>query len=231
MYKIYSLGERCLGVYFAKEISREVNQKVIALDRKLQGIPGILETVPTYRALAVYFEPAVISFWELEKLVKRLAENLRDGVGQEETPRLYRIPVVYGGEFGPDLEEVAKVNNLTPEEVIAIHTKNRYYIYMLGFTPGFPYLGGLDPRIATPRKSSPRPRVEAGSVGIAGMQTGIYPVASPGGWQIIGRTPLRLFNPENPEAPFLLEPGGYIEFYPISVEEYFRLGGEEVEVY
>ncbi|GAV22772.1 5-oxoprolinase subunit PxpB [Carboxydothermus pertinax] len=225
MLKIYSLGEGCLGVYFEKEINLEVNQKVMTLDQRLKGIPGIIETVPTYRALAVYFEPLSLSFGELKNLVESLTQDLKEDLSIA-TTRVYRIPVVYGGEFGPDLLEVARINNLTPEEVVAIHTKKRYYIYMLGFTPGFPYLGGLDPRIAAPRKVSPRPRVEAGSVGIAGMQTGIYPLSSPGGWQIIGRTPLRLFNPENPQAPFLLEPGGYIEFYPISVEEYFRLGGE-----
>jgi len=224
MFKIYSLGEGCLGVYFEPKISREVNRKVMVLDQKLKELPGILETVPTYSALAVYFDPGEISFRDLKNLVERLVYNIKEDVGTA-TTRLYRIPVAYGGEFGPDLEEVAKVNNLTPAEVVAIHTQNRYYIYMLGFTPGFPYLGGLDPRIAAPRKTSPRPRVEAGSVGIAGMQTGIYPVASPGGWQIIGRTPIRLFDPENLDAPFFLEPGGEIEFYAISAEQYYRIKG------
>lgn len=129
------------------------------------------------------------------------------------------IPVCYGGEFGPDLEEVARFHGMTEDEVIAIHAQGRYRVYMIGFAPGFAYLGGLSPEIATPRRATPRTHVPAGSVGIAGNQTGVYPLATPGGWQIIGRTPLALFRPHH-EEPSLLRAGDIVQFCPITEEQY-----------
>ena len=141
-------------------------------------------------------------------------------------PRIVEIPVLYGGEFGPDIEVVAQHNGLTVEEVIAIHAATDYPIYMIGFTPGFCYLGGLDRRIHAPRRKTPRTLLPGGSVGIAEAQTGMYPVDSPGGWQIIGRTPLRLFAPER-ENPFLYEAGDRIRFMPVTGEEYERIRAKE----
>jgi KipI family sensor histidine kinase inhibitor len=138
------------------------------------------------------------------------------------------IPTLYGGDSGPDLDYVASHNGLTPEEVVQIHASGTYRIYMLGFTPGFPYLGGMDERIATPRLETPRTKISGGSVGIAGAQTGIYPIDSPGGWQIIGRTPLALYDPQR-EEPILLQAGESIRFVPIDQETYDRLWQETRE--
>jgi inhibitor of KinA len=147
-----------------------------------------------------------------------------DSSGSVQPP--VEIPVCYGGAFGPDLEDVARHNGLTPEEVVRIHSGTEYFTYMLGFLPGFPYLGGMSERIATPRKQTPRLRVPAGSVGIAGSQTGIYPLESPGGWQLIGRTPLALFRPED-DPPVLVKPGDRVRFHPISEREFRRLEAEQ----
>lgn len=135
---------------------------------------------------------------------------------------IVEIPVLYGGEYGPDIENIATHNNLSIEEVIKIHTSGEYLVYMLGFTPGFPYLGGMDKRIATPRLKTPRTKIPGGSVGIAGEQTGVYPIESPGGWQLLGRTPLNFFDPNN-EKPFLINAGEYIKFVQISEEEYHKI--------
>lgn len=135
------------------------------------------------------------------------------------TPRLVEIPVCYGGEFGPDLEYVAAFNGLTTEEVIHIHSSGDYLVYMIGFAPGFPYIGGMSEKIATPRRETPRLKIPSGSVGIAGKQTGVYPIETPGGWQLIGRTPLKLFRPDE-EPPSLLMAGDKIKFVPISYNDY-----------
>lgn len=142
--------------------------------------------------------------------------------------RTVSIPVCYGGEYGPDLEYVARHHNLTPEEVISIHSEGEYLAYMIGFAPGFPFLGGLSEKIATPRRSSPRTSIPAGSVGIAGMQTGVYPISTPGGWQLIGQTPIKLFLPEQ-NPPSLLQAGDIVKFEPISKEEYQELQAKEGE--
>jgi inhibitor of KinA len=138
---------------------------------------------------------------------------------KESKQRFVEIPVCYGGEYGPDLEAVAEYHHLSTSEVVEIHSKEEYLVYMIGFAPGFPYLGGMSEEIATPRRHSPRLSIPEGSVGIAGMQTGVYPISTPGGWQLIGRTPLELFCPnENP--PTLLQSGDIVKFVPISLEEY-----------
>jgi len=146
-------------------------------------------------------------------------------VSQEQKQEIVEIPVCYGGKFGPDLEIVAKHNQLTPDEVITIHSEGLYLIYMIGFAPGFPYLGGLSDKIATPRRESPRFKIPAGTVGIAGDQTGVYPIETPGGWQLIGRTPVKLFNPKH-SSPTLLKTGSYIRFIPIPPKEYEQLSME-----
>ncbi len=217
--RFLSGGDRAVFIEFGDVIDPEANQRVIALKLAVETarIRGVVELVPTYRSLLVYFEPLQISASELRETICRLHHSA--AVHEPPRRKLVKIPVAYGGEFGPDLKVVAKHNNLRAEEVIQIHCRARYLIYMLGFMPGFPYLGGLSPEIATPRKTTPRLKTPAGSVGIAGNQTGIYPIESPGGWQIIGRTPLKLFEPSR-EPPALLQAGDYLTFVRITPQEF-----------
>lgn len=215
-------GDCAICVEFGNEISPEINAKIrafkIALEK--ENIDGIVETVPTYRSLLVVYRPEVILFKELTEKFDGIMGAM--GNIQIPPPTVIEIPVLYGGEMGPDLENVAAHNHKTIDEVIEIHTSEEYLIYMLGFIAGFPYLGGMSKEIATPRLKSPRVKIEGGSVGIAGEQTGIYPVASPGGWQLIGRTPLKLYDAER-EKPVLLEAGQYIKFRSVTQEEYEKI--------
>lgn len=215
-------GEQGLIVEFGNAIDPAVNARVHRLARALaaRGLEGVIETVPTYRSLLVLFDPLILPRERLDSEVEALladpAVEEAPGVGGNTV----ELPVLYGGEFGPDLTFIARHTGLSTEEVIAIHSSSSYLVYMLGFTPGFPYLGGMSSRLATPRLSSPRGKVPTGSVGIAGSQTGVYPVESPGGWRLIGRTPLRLFDLEA-EQPFLLAPGDVVRFRPVDEEEYW----------
>lgn len=215
-------GETALSVELGRGIDAQVNRRVHALHRALKQRPlgGIVSIIPTYRSLFVHYNPALCSFERLMLTVQELLEQLQDT--SEDDASCVEIPVCYGGEFGPDLANVAALHGLAEEEVVRRHTAPTYHVYMIGFTPGFPYLGGLDARLATPRKKTPRPKVPAGSVGIAEQQTGIYPIESPGGWQIIGRTPLKLFDVRR-EPPFLVEPGMKVRFRAISREHYENL--------
>ena len=219
-------GDTSLCVEFGNEISTDINKQIRAFNIALANskIPGIVETVPTYRSLMIHYAPGVILYAPLVKKLKGLLGQL-DSIEIPPSPVL-EIPVLYGGEEGPDLEFVAKHNGKTPEEVIKIHTSTEYLIYMLGFTPGFTYLGGMSDEIATPRLTTPRVKIPAGSVGIAGTQTGVYPIDSPGGWQLIGRTPVRMYDPDR-ETPILPEAGQYIKFYAIDKAEYDRIAAEE----
>jgi len=191
----------------------------------------MIEYVPAFTNVTIYydcFQAAkltqdynVLSPYEvLKSMVEKIL--LQINVKEDQVQEIVEIPVCYGGEYGPDLEIVAKHNQLTADEVIKIHSDELYLIYMIGFAPGFPYLGGLSDKIATPRRQSPRLKIPAGTVGIAGNQTGVYPIETPGGWQLIGRTPLKLFNPES-STPTLLKAGNYIRFIPISPNEYEQL--------
>lgn len=211
-------GDSALLVVFGEEIDLQINRKVHALDRLIARDPfaGLVETVPTYSSLLVYYDLLEQDYAAVLAAVRQRMERLQDAPDQA----FHRvdIPTHYGGEFGPDLDFVAEHNHLTPQEVIQIHSAGEYPVYMMGFTPGFPYLGGMDERIAAPRLESPRTHVPAGSVGIAGKQTGVYPIESPGGWRIIGRTDLKLFDPAV-EMPFLLAPGDLVRFVPVSGEE------------
>ncbi len=217
--RFLSGGDRAVFIEFGDGIDPEANQRVIALKLAIEAadIPGITESVPTYRSLLVYFEPLRISASELQETICRLHHSTT--VHELPKHKLVEIPMTYGGESGPDLELVANHNNLSTKEVVQIHSRARYLIYMIGFMPGFPYLGGLSPKIAAPRKTTPRLKIPAGSVGIAGNQTGIYPTESPGGWQIIGRTPLKLFEPSR-EPPALLRAGDFLTFVRITPEEF-----------
>jgi len=224
-YKI--AGDRGIVVEFENEISEKVNSKVrnmfLAIEKS--NFKEIEEIIPTYRSLLVLYDPLEIDGMNLIKKLKTVEKNIKEI--QIEKPKTIEIPVVYGGKFGPDLEFVAQHNNLTVEEVIKIHTERKYLIYMLGFTPGFPYLGGMSEKIATPRLENPRTKIPEGSVGIAGNQTGIYPIESPGGWRLIGRTPLKLFDPYG-KHPFLLQAGDYLKFVSINEQLYHSIK-EQVE--
>jgi len=212
-------GDRAIFVEFGDAIAPEVNQCVSHLTHEIvkKKIIGITEVVPTYRSLLVYYEPRQISSQKLRKTLYALAKTPKET--EVSGSRLIEIPTLYGGEFGPDIEFVAAHNSLSITDVIQIHSSNKYIVYMLGFIPGFPYLGGLSSRIRTPRLGAPRIKIPAGSVGVAGNQTGIYPMESPSGWQIIGRTPLKLFDP-NQNPPTLLKAGDYLTFINISLDEF-----------
>lgn len=220
-------GDKTIFVEFGNAIDPELNRRVRDLMLAIQQarVPGVIETVPTYRSLLVYYEPLQISPTKLKRTLYELAQQ--SGKSEFSKPKVIEIPAVYGGEYGPDLEFVATHNNLSMRQVVEIHTGTPYPIYMLGFIPGFPYLGGMSPRIVAPRLESPRSKIPAGSVGIAGSQTGICPAESPGGWRLIGRTPLKLFDP-NREPPALLQAGNYLTFISITSEEFTRIK-EEVE--
>ena len=219
-------GDTSLTVEFGNEISEEINAKIRAFNIALgqSGIKGIVETVPTYRSLMVHYDPGVIGYNALVKKMQGLLSQL-DSI-QIPPSEVLEIPVLYGGEEGPDLAFVAEHNGKTQEEVIKIHTSTEYLIYMLGFTPGFTYLGGMSDEIATPRLKTPRVKIPGGSVGIAGSQTGVYPIDSPGGWQLIGRTPVRMYDPDRAE-PILPQAGQYIKFYAIDKAEYDKIAAEE----
>lgn len=217
--KIYTAGDSSILVEFGKEISPEINSRITALVHvmKAQQIEGVVDLIPAFCSLLINYDPRVISCGKLKRRMEKLLKL--DMHEKEESSRIFEIPVCYGGEFGPDLEYIAGHAGLTPQEVIDIHSSRDYRIYMLGFLPGFSYLGGLDERIHTPRLANPRIRIPAGSVGIGGSQTGIYPLDSPGGWQLLGMTPVKTYDPER-SVPILFEAGDYIRFLPVTEEEY-----------
>lgn len=219
-------GESCLVVELGDAIDVALNRQVRALDLALEQarVKGVLEAVPTYRSLAIYYDPLTIQRDTLRQQVASLYDSL--GHQDDQMPRVVEVPTVYGGAYGPDLEFVARHSGLSPDEVVRLHSEPLYHVYMLGFLAGFPYLGDLAERLTVPRLSTPRLKVPAGSVGIGGRQTGIYPVESPGGWRIIGRTSLRLFDPSvEPPTPIL--PGDKVRFVRIDPHEYEseRCGG------
>ena len=219
-------GDTSVCVEFGNEISEPINAQIRAFNIALSNsdIPGIVETVPTYRSLMVHYDPEVIRCAPLMDELKGLLSQLDKIVIPPS--EVLEIPVLYGGEMGPDLPFVAEHAGKTEEEVIKIHTSTEYLIYMLGFTPGFTYLGGMSDEIATPRLKTPRVKIPAGAVGIAGSQTGVYPIESPGGWQLIGRTPVRMYD-SGRETPILPQAGQYIKFYAIDQAEYDKIAAQE----
>jgi TIGR00370 family protein len=213
-------GDSALVIEFGNEISVDINKKIRKMmdDIKKENIDGIVELVPTYCSLLINYDVLKIDYNTLvEKLKTFLNNDLETAEGEEVT--LIEIPTLYNDEVGPDLSYVAEHNKLSKEEVIKIHTGTDYLVYMLGFMPGFTYLGGMSEKIATPRLESPRLQIYPGSVGIAGKQTGMYPSMSPGGWRIIGRTPLKLYNPDS-DTPVYISSGDYVRYVSISEEEY-----------
>ncbi len=219
-------GDRGLLIEFGDAIDPEINDRVRALARLLEKETpeGVAEWIATYRSLIVVYDPLQTGADRVKEAVLRLLLKMPDLVLP--APETVMIPVCYGGELGPDLKFVAEHNGLDPAEVMKLHCEPVYRIYMLGFTPGFPFLGGLSERLVTPRLTSPRLSVPAGSVGIANDQTGIYPIASPGGWRLIGRTPLRLFDPGRAN-PVLFKAGDLLKFVPIPRDEFDRLAVRE----
>jgi inhibitor of KinA len=231
--RIVPLGDRCLVLEAQAVVSREVTLRMRALADVLlhAGLPAVLDLVPAFCSLTIHYDPVRARDPE-----GRLApwEYLRDQVERalalapptvQDSQRVCEIPVRYGGAYGEDLEALAKAHALAPDEVIELHAGAQYFVGMLGFAPGFPYLAGLDARLVTPRRATPRARVPAGSVAIGGEYTGIYPFESPGGWHVIGRTPLHLFS-VSAQPPCRLEPGDIVRFVAVGEEEYKALARE-----
>ncbi|BCJ86235.1 5-oxoprolinase subunit PxpB [Effusibacillus dendaii] len=220
-FRLTALGDSAVIVSFGNVIDLTTQRKVRSLAEwlDLRPLPGMVEYIPAFTTLTVFYDPLAIDFSSVCEELEQMMEELPNAT--KESPRIVEIPVCYGGEFGPDLDFVAEHNGLTTEDVIEIHTNGEYLVYMIGFAPGFPYLGGMSQKIAAPRRSAPRLSIPAGSVGIAGSQTGVYPIGTPGGWQLIGRTPLALFRPAD-DSPSLLQAGDVVHFRAITPEEYER---------
>ena len=223
--KFLTAGDSAIVMEFGDTIEKEINARIAAVVENLKNkkIDGILDILPTYRSILINYDPVKISYGEMMDILKGLSKT--DSNKQSDEVRLIEIPTLYGGEYGPDIDFVAENAKMSKEEVIKIHSGTDYLVYMMGFIPGFTYLGGLDERIATPRLKSPRLKIDPGSVGIAGSQTGMYPLESPGGWQLIGRTPLKLFD-DTKEPPVFIQAGDYIRYVPIDQKEYDRIKNE-----
>jgi len=215
--RIALAGDSAIVIELGSEIDPGVNDQVYSLLKTVdtEDLEAVRELVPTYRSLLVNYDPLVSRFLEMNERLSELVDlSLCQANHEPEQHCIVELPVVYGGDDGPDLESLAEHVNLSVKDVIEIHSSIDYRVYMIGFAPGFPYLGGLDQRIAMPRLKTPRVSVPAGSVGIAESQTGVYPNASPGGWQLIGRTLAQLFDVSNP-SPSLITPGSKVRFVPV----------------
>ncbi len=225
-YTIFPLGDAALTIDFGNQLDEKINEQVLCLFHWLKAHPpgGVTDLVPAYSTLTVHYDvPAVVHNHSYATAYETMAFYISKAIAgmtfTAATSKTVRVPVCYTGDFAPDLQAVAAQTNLTVEEVVRLHTARSYKVYMIGFLPGFSYMGTVDQRIAVPRRPQPRFKVEGGSVGIAGLQTGIYPFASPGGWQIIGRTPLRMFYKDK-ARPVLLAPGDEVLFFSIDEDEF-----------
>ena len=220
-YPVYPCGDCAVTLQIGDEISETINREVVGALESLRSaaIPGVRELVPTYTSVCIHYDPLVLSYDDLLQVIGRLENGAAEDL-ENTSERIVEIPVCYGGEYGPDLAFVAEYNGLTVDEVIKRHSEGVYLVYMLGFLPGFAYMGGMDETIACPRLTSPRTKIPSGSVGIAGAQTGIYPLSSPGGWQLIGRTPLKMFAIDGEKTTFALSAGDRVRFVPITEEVY-----------
>ncbi|NIX76045.1 5-oxoprolinase subunit PxpB [Microvirga terricola] len=219
--RILPCGDSALSVEFGDAIDPDLNGKVLALEDLLLASPpaGLIETVPTYRSLTIQFDPTLTDYDALAAFLTEKAATIapRNAIG-----RRWRVPVVYGGAFGEDLDEVAGQHGLSPQQLIEIHSAAIYRVYMIGFMPGFAYLGGLDPRIATPRRTQPRAKIPAGSIIIGGAQAAVMSIEGPSGWHLLGRTPVRSYAPERDPA-FLLAAGDEVVFQPIDAFQWASL--------
>lgn len=225
-FNILQASETSALIEFGNKIDKDINKKIRLFCTYLDENPfsGFIEYVPYYASVSVIYNPLMIKNDEPFKIVKLKLEEilLKLDFSYDYEEHIVEIPVCYCGELAPDIEYVAKVNHLSVDEVIDIHSNGKYLVYMIGFAPGFPYLGGLSEKIHTPRRETPRIAIPEGSVGIAGTQTGVYTIETPGGWQIIGRTPLKMFD-LNSDYQTLLKCGDIVKFYPISYDEYINL--------
>lgn len=231
-FRIEPLGDRAIVVHLGETIDDETFGRVRAAADRLALAPpgGVTDVVPGFATVTVHYEPRLVAvrpgglpYAAMAAELETLFESL--GAASTTESRNVEIPVRYGGEHGPDLDELARRHGLAPDEVVAIHCAAEYVVHLIGFVPGFPYLAGLDERLATPRRDSPRVAVPAGSVGIGGRQTGVYPIESPGGWHLIGRTPRRLFDAGR-EPPALLRVGDRVRFRAVSDAEYATYAAE-----
>jgi inhibitor of KinA len=216
--QVVPLGDRALLIQLGSTIDDETHRRVRAISARLKSskVPGLIEIVPAFASVAVHYDPARAPYVRFAEAVQAALANLGDE--SLPAPRTVEIPVRYGGEDGPDLAVVADAHGLSADDVVRLHSAATYRVYMLGFAPGFAYLGGLPESLATPRRAEPRTAVPAGSVGIGGSQTGIYPLTTPGGWQIVGRTSLTLFDPRR-TPPTLLAIGDIVRFRVVAPDE------------
>jgi KipI family sensor histidine kinase inhibitor len=219
--RILPSGDTALTVEFGRSIDPAINRQVLNLDRNVAGeaIAGVLETVPTYRSLLVHYDPVQVGYTALSEKLLALAQL---PVPAETAIRRWRVPVVYGGDYGADLDDVARAHSISTSDVIAKHTGGDYRVAMIGFTPGFAYLSGLDPAIATPRRESPRTETPPGTISIGGVQACVQCLAAPSGWHLLGRTPVRTFHPHR-DPVFLMEPGDAVNFHAIDAGEFAAL--------
>ena len=234
-WNIFPMGESAILIEFGKEINKDIHKTVRMFGKYLDKHPfkGMIEYVPAFSTVTIFYDIMKVRVREVNKggrkssyeivslLINDMLANFNVCINEniDEKVRIVKIPVCYGGKFGPDLHYVAEYNKISVDRVIELHSNNDYIVYMIGFAPGFPYLGGMSKEIAAPRCKSPRKSVSKGSVGIAGMQTGVYPISTPGGWRIIGNTPKVLFSPSKC-PPSILRSGDVVRFYPISPDEY-----------
>jgi len=224
--RFLNLGDTALTIEFGNKIDKELVSMVAAMDVCLKEavangrLNGVVETMPTYRSLTVIFDPQIIRKAVLQKEISELLNSFDMTISND--PRRWSLPVLYGGDYGPDVEVVAEAKGITPDQVIDFHSSQTYIVYMVGFLPGFPFMGDVLPEIHMPRRREPRVIVPAGSVAITGQQTAVYPWESPGGWQLIGRCPLDLFNSKS-SSPTLLSAGDEVVFEKVSQAEYENL--------
>ena len=225
-FKIVQVSETCALIEFGNKISEDISKKIRIfceyLDHK--SFYGLVEYIPYFSSVSVLYDPIKVRGKESFKFIKDKLENIlwELDFSYDYPEHIVEIPVCYGSKYGPDIEHVAEINNISVDDVINIHSSGKYLVYMIGFAPGFPYLGGMSEKLFTPRRKTPRLSIPKGSIGIAGMQTGIYPIETPGGWQIIGQTPITLFDLRR-ENKTLLKCGDIVKFYPISCEEFIRM--------
>lgn len=220
--RFITVGEQALLVEFGERIDDQLNAQVLALATALNGTIGVSEIIPTYRSLTVVFDPLTLA---LTALCEQITQAIAQLSTMQSARRRWRVPVCYGGDYGEDLSALAQGHGLKPDQVIDLHSSARYRVYMVGFMPGFAYLGGLPEKLHTPRRASPRAMTPASSINIGGQQTAISSVPGPSGWHLIGRTPWRSFDPRR-QRPFLFQAGDEVGFVPITPAEFARLSDE-----
>jgi len=223
-FHVVAAGDSAVILELPNRIDPDINAAAVAIAESVQAdaIAGVRDIVPTYRTVAVHFDPLRTDYAALVERLRAVSSQLAQQTARSVPSQPIRVPVLYGGDSGPDLASVALYAGVSEAEAVEIHASRLYRVFMLGFMPGLAYMGSVDPRIAAPRLAVPRVRVAAGSVGIAGAQTGVYPLSTPGGWQIVGATPLRPFDPRRSE-PFLFKAGDAVQFYAIDEQEYESL--------